>query len=349
MKAKILLLLAVVLCHVSVYAQTDITPFRYIFSNQPVGPYQVNAAVAGANPVAGWTAPVADFNNGYVALAGGPAVFTSLDAPQVVAIRQGLNIVDLGGQVGKVLVMRGKTSTYPVGTKMGTGYDGAWFNLNFYLDKNTTPIAQTIRVRTVFSIYENVISLTGSAFNKLYTSTWQNTAAPTTVPTTFPSDFFQATDADGDPIPNDDGEAYYDPTKWMVYEFDVQVPEVSGNPTRLKMEMLSTAGNMTLFIKEIKFTTNPTGTPAVRQLIRLTPTVTSVVKPTADANKLQFNVKANTVKLLNIKSGSKVDVYTMTGQIQKSFTTTTDNATFSLNNGLYIIKAEEKTAKVNIY
>lgn len=348
MKAKILLLLAVVLCQASVNAQTDITPSRYIFSNQPVGTYQVQAAIAGANPVSSWAAPVDNFNNGYVALAGGAPVFTSLDATQVAAIRQGLNIVDLGGQVGKVLALRGRTSTYPVGTAMGAGYAGAWFNLNFYLDKNNTPIAENIRVRLVFSIYENEISATGSALDKFYTSTWQNAAAPNPQPSIFPSELFQTTDEAGDPVANDEGEAFYDPTKWMVYEFDIQVPEVAGNPARLKMEMKSTAGNMTLFIKEIKFTKSPTGTPTTRQIIKLTPTVTSVEKPKADANQLEFGVNANTVKLFNTKSGSKVTVYTSAGQQCKSFSTTTDNASFDLNTGLYIINVEGKTAKVSI-
>lgn len=348
MKAKILLFFAVMLLNLTVIAQTDITPSRYIFSNQPVGTFQVNAAIAGANPVAGWTAPVADFNNGYVALSGGPAVFTSLDAPQVVAIRQGLNIVDLGGQVGKVLVLRGKTSTYPVGTKMGTGYDGAWFHLNFYLDKNNTPIAENIRVRLVFSIYENEINRTTSALDKFYISTWQNAAAPNPQPSLFPSELFQTTDEAGDPVANDEGEAFYDPTKWMVYEFDIKVPEVAGNPARLKMEIKSTAGNMTLFIKEIKFTKSPTGTPITGQIIKLTPTVTSVEKPKADANQLEFGVNANTVKLFNTKSGSKVTVYTSAGQQYKSFITTVDNASFNLNNGLYIVKVEGKIAKISI-
>ena len=86
------------------------------------------------------------------------------------AIQQGINIVDLGGQVGKVLVMRGKTSTYNVGTAMGDGYAGAWFNMNFYFDKILTPIRETVRVRLVFSIHENVISATGSALGKLHIS-----------------------------------------------------------------------------------------------------------------------------------------------------------------------------------
>lgn len=350
MKSKILLLFIVACSYAVVLAQTDITPARYVFSNQTVGKYTIDATNAGANPPAGWTTPVDNFNNGYVVLAGGPAVFTSLDAAQPAAIRDGLNIVDLGGQVGKVLVMRGKTSTYPVGTAMGAGYAGAWYNLNFYFDKNTTPVLETIRVRLVFSVYENVISATGSSLSKFYTSTWQNNTSPALadVPTTFPSDFFQATDAAGDPLANDNGEAYYDPSKWMVYEFDIQIPDAIGNPSRLKMEILGTAGNMTLFVREIKFTKNPVGTPVVRQLLKLTPGTTALKSITEAMNKLQIAVNGNTVQLLNAGTGNRVDIYNVTGQLYKSFNTNSDNASFSLQNGLYIIKSEGKTVKVNI-
>lgn len=350
MKSKLLLtLLSVAMCSVA-YAQTDITPSRYVFSDQPVGQFTVNAVNAGANPAAGWAVPVDNFNNGFFMLAGGPAVFTALDAAQPAAIQQGINIVDLGGQVGKVLVMQGKTSTYNVGTAMGDGYAGAWFNMNFYFDKILTPIRETVRVRLVFSIHENVISATGSALGKFYTSNWQNNVSPALadVPTTFPSDFFQATDEAGDPLANDDGEAYYDPTKWMVYEFDTQVPEESGNPNRLKIEFLGTAGNMTILFKEIKFIKNPVGDPVVRQLVRYTPGTTSVKDVLAASRNLQVAVVGNNVRLLDVAAGSRVEVFSVSGQLQNSFITTTDNESFEMPKGFYILKAGTKTAKLNI-
>lgn len=331
-------------------AQTDITPSRYVFSNQSVGKYSVNAVNAGANPPAGWTVPVNNFDNGFFMLAGGPAVFTSLDAVQPAAIQQGINIVDLGGEVGKVLVMRGKTSTYPVGTAMGAGYAGAWFNMNFYFDKLLTPIQETVRVRLVFSIYENEISATGSALGKFYTSNWQNNTSPALadVPSVFPSDFFQATDELGDPLPNDNGEAYYDPTKWMVYEFDTQIPEEAGNPNRLKIEFTATAGNMTIFFKEIKFTKNPVGDPVVRQLVRYTPGTTSVKDVLAANRNLSVAVTGNKVQLLNVSAGSRVEVFSVNGQLLNSFITTSDNASFDMSKGFYILKAGAKTTKLNI-
>ncbi|MEA4983539.1 MAG: T9SS type A sorting domain-containing protein [Paludibacter sp.] len=350
MKTKTLLLAVVTTLFGAVaYAQVDITPSRYVFADQPVGRYTVDAVNAGANPPAGWNAPVDNFNNGYFVLAGGPAVFTSLDAAQPAAIQAGINIVDLGGNVGKVFVMRGKTSTYNVGTPMGSGYAGAWFNLNFYFDKNLTPIAENVRVRLVFSVAENVISATGSSLSKFYTSNWQNNTSPAlaNVPAVFPGSDFQATDAFGDPLANDEGEAYYDPTKWMIYEFDTSIPEVTGNPNRLKIEILATAGNMTLFIKEIKFIKNATGDPVVRQMITLNP-ATGIKSVFAANESLDFGVDNNQVNLFNVPAGTKVIVYNVTGQIRNKFTTSTENESFRLNPGFYIINAGNKTAKLTI-
>lgn len=365
MKSKILLLsIATSLISLSASAQDDITPSSYIFANQPVGQYKINATVAGANPAAAWTTPVDNFNNGYLAIAGGAAVFTALDAVQPAAIQTGLNIVDMGGQVGKVLVLRGKSSTYNVGTPMGAGYAGSWFNLNFYFDKTKTPnvaefvtqgystaeatVKATVRVRMVFSIAENVISATGSLLSKFYTSNWQNNTSPAlaNVPALFPSDVFQATDANGDPIPNDNGEAYYDPTKWMVYEFDTTVPETTGNPNRLKIEIAATAGAGTLLIKELKFSKNVTGTPVMRQAIKLTPGTTGLFNQKTSA--LKFVVNNNRVTLVNLPASTLVNVYTMSGLLTKSSVFTETNNSFELASGLYIIKAANKVAKVSI-
>jgi hypothetical protein len=350
MKTKNLLFSFIVaVCSLSVSAQTDITPSRYVFADQPAGQYKFEAVNAGANPPAGWAVPVDNFNNGYFMVAGGPPVFTAIDAAQPAAIQEGINIVDLGGNVGKVFCMRGTNSSYPAGKAMGSGYAGAWYNLNFYFDKNLTPVIETVRVRLVFSISENAISATGSALSKFYTSNWQNNTSPALadVPNIFPSDFFQATDEDGDPLPNDDGEAYYDPTKWMIYEFDTSIPEITGNPNRLKIEIASTAGNMTLFIKEMKFTKNPVGDPIIRQLLTLAPDVDTAVEAIKNEH-LQINVTGNSVQIFNVNAGTEVNVYTVAGQLTKSFISTSNNESFNLGNGFYIVRAGNHTSKITV-
>lgn len=367
MKSKTLLLLAVIAAiQLPGHAEEDITPSRYLFSEQTTGQFTVNATNAGANPPAGWTVPVDNYNNGFLVLAGGPAVFTGLTAAQPAAIQEGLTITDLGGTIGKVLVLRGKSSAYTAGTAMGAGYNGAWFNMNFYADKTKTPTVKqyvdegmstpdatkkaTVRVRLVFSLAENTISPTGSFLGKFYTSNAQNNTSPTDFNThsPFPSDAFQATDQYGDPLPNDNGEAYYDPTKWMLYEFDTTVPEPAGLPNRLKIELTATAGNGTLLIKELRFIKEPTGDPVTRKIINYTPGTTGLDFLKTISEKLQVAIDGHQVQLVNIPAGNRVSVYDVTGSLVKEIITTSDNQQFELANGLYIIRSGNKNTKISI-
>lgn len=368
MKNKKLLISALIMLFgVSVMAQEDITPARYVFANQPIGKYTIDAANAGANPPAGWTLVTTNYTDGLVVMAAGPAIATSLTAPQVAGLQTGLNIVDMGGTVGKVLCLQGINSNYKVGTSMGSGYAGAWYNLNFYFDKTKTPVVAdlvlggmtptdalikaTMRVRIVFSIAENVIRAGASQLSKFYTSNYQNNTSPALadVPAIFPSDAFQATDANGDPLPNGNGEAYYDPTKWMVYEFDCSIPEVSGNPTRLKMEFDgATSMTGTVLIKEIKVFKNVTGTPVTRQIVKYTPGSTGIFTPKMTNETLLTNVNGNKVTLLNLTQETNVSIYTVNGQLIKSLVANAANNTFDLNSGLYIAKAANKVAKLAV-
>lgn len=367
MKSKTLLLLAAFAgMQFTAVAEEDITPSRYLFSEQAVGRFTVNATNAGANPPAGWTVPVENFNNGFLVLAGGPAVFTGLEAAQPAAIQEGLNIVDLGGTIGKVLVLRGKSSAYSAGTAMGAGYNGAWFNMNFYADKTKTPTIKqfvdegmttaeatkkaTVRVRLVFSIAENTISNTGSFLGKFYTSNAQNNTSPSDFNThsPFPSDAFQATDEYGDPLPNDEGEAYYDPTKWMLYEFDTTVPEPAGLPNRLKIELTATTGNGTLLIKELRFIKEPTGDPVTRKMETYTPGTTGLNFLKSLSQELQLAVDGHAVQLLNVAAGSPVNVYDATGRAVKNFIAESDNDHFELATGLYIIRSGRMSAKISV-
>lgn len=367
MKTKSLLLLAILAgVQFSGHAEEDITPSRYLFSEQAVGRFTVNATNAGANPPAGWAVPVDNYDNGFLVLAGGPAVFTGLTAAQPAAIQEGLNIVDLGGSIGKVLVLRGKSSAYDAGTAMGAGYNGAWFNMNFYTDKTKTPTVKqyvdegmttaeatkkaTVRVRLVFSIAENAISSTGSFLGKFYTSNAQNNTSPTDFNThsPFPSDAFQATDEFGDPLPNDEGEAHYDPTKWMLYEFDTTVPEPAGLPNRLKIELTATAGNGTLLIKELRFIKDPTGEPVTRKMVTYTPGTTGLNFLQSLYGQLQVALEGNTVRLMNVNAGEQVAIYDTTGRLVKSFTTKVENDCFELTNGLYVVRSGQMSTKISV-
>ena len=94
MKRKLLSCAVALFASASLFAQQDVTPSRYVFANQPVGAYSIDLASTGANPASGFAGAVENFNNGYIMINNGQ--FTSQEAPNVLAIKQGLSIVDLG-------------------------------------------------------------------------------------------------------------------------------------------------------------------------------------------------------------------------------------------------------------
>ncbi|BEG99439.1 hypothetical protein BSYN_17040 [Bacteroides sedimenti] len=343
MKKKLLYAFSAFLLSGSMMAQeVDITPSRYKFSNQPAGPFTINYVNAGANPPASLAAVVDNFDNGFLMLAGGPAVYTGNGCPAQAAVQAGVNVVDLGGTVGKVLCINGASSKYDNAPKMSTSVANlGWFNLNFYTDKKTTPINQKIRVRLVFSLYQNVIDQTNSMM-KFYCSTYSNNVNPVNdnnVHVMFRSyDFCKRYEDDpNEPETDEFGNAFYDPTRWMLYEFDTTVPEESGNPTRLKMEIQSSYPTSAFLFKEISFVTNPTGDPQQRIIKTYTPGLTSAI---SKIESLPYTINGNNVTFVE-----NTKIYTITGALVNNAGA---NETITLNKGLYIAKTNGKSVKISI-
>lgn len=338
MKRGLLFSAAMLMMAASTMAQTDVTPSRYKFAEQSVGQYTFDYVNPGANPPASLAAVTENWNNGFFMLAGAPPHYTGPNAEATQKLQAGFNIVDMGGTVGKVLCFRGTNSTYEVGTP-ATAVPG-WFNLNFYSDPDNTPISsdkgQTnkIRVRLVFSIYQNTISETASLL-KFYCSTATNNIQGDQH-TNFCSGDFMALDEDGDPDVNEDELYYYDPTRWMVYEFDTWVPEVAGAPTRLKIEMPAQADYTVLF-KEIKFMTDVTGDPIQRKYESYTPSPTGI--ETLQKNNEALYVMDGD----NIIFVDKAEVYSVSGaKVAKVIA----NEPITLNRGFYVAKVGQKTTKI---
>ena len=245
MKAKSLLLsAAAMLTAFGAYAQNDITPDRFKFANQPEGEYKIDYFVTTANPANGWQIPIDRSDDGFLMVAGAPAGIPATEETPSTNMGQSIQklttIVDLGGEVGKVLCMKGKASKYENGAENIPDADIRWFNYNFYTPFTFTPISTSeddqnpIRVRLVFSIVHNIQTSTDDMF-KMYASTLAN--SPTPVNGLFSAADFQLLDEEGDPVVDDEWNAQYDPTRWMVYEFDFVVGTEAGNPARLKMEI----------------------------------------------------------------------------------------------------------------
>lgn len=248
----------------------DVTPASYKFANLPVGECKIATFFTGANISAPCDATIEQYyNDGLFVVAGGQ--FANPAQPYAKDLQAGTSIVDLGGEVGKVLCVNGVNSKYNTNNNLSfpqcTGSLN-WFNFNWFTDPNNTPTGGTeeapnIRVRVVLNIYANTLDEAANVINTAYMVTNQGNVMPagsnTAEGVAVTSGSFAETYEDGEPVEDDNGNYVYDPTKWMVYEWDTYCPEPkdgeSGVPLRLKMEM--NAGNLagaTVFFKEVSFT-----------------------------------------------------------------------------------------------
>lgn len=277
-------------------AQTDITPSGYKWAETGVVPTISSVAVKGSNPsvpaFTTWNGET-EWNNGLIGIDGANNANFNPDA-----IKAGFSIVDLGGEVGKVLALRGAacsnvetdlaaagvTATIPQMTAATT-----WFDLNFFTDPDNTPTSASagnaetlptdcyIHVKLVMNIYTDDqtdsqesnsegANVTGISFQSN-----QNSISPngTVYPGIYAYNFF-VPETEGEyvglPAYDEDGNAKWDPTRWLVYEFDSYCVSADGTtsyaPMRVKMSC-SSWGNFsteTLFIKELTFT-KCSGTP----------------------------------------------------------------------------------------
>lgn len=347
MKAKSLLLSAVALLTASgAYAQNDITPDRFKFANQPEGEYKIDYFVTTANPANGWQIPIDRSDDGFLMVAGAPAGIPATEETPSTNMGQSIQklttIVDLGGEVGKVLCMKGKASKYENGAENIPDADIRWFNYNFYTPFTFTPISTSeddqnpIRVRLVFSIVHNTQISTDEMF-KMYASTLAN--SPTPVNGLFSAADFQLLDEEGDPVVDDEWNAQYDPTRWMVYEFDFVVGTEAGNPARLKMEIANAVwAEGAILIKELKFLTEPVGEPVQRQYVTYKPGDDSSV---ADL----FKEKAFTVSGDQVTFSAAGEVYGLNGM---KVATAKAGETVQLNAGFYIVRANGESSKLII-
>lgn len=276
---KTLLFAAALLVAFPIFAQEemeDITPSGYDYANAPVGLVDIPVGYNTANPPTPYDNVINTYyNNGLFFVVGGQMVE---GANYIDRIRPGVSIVDLGGEVGHVLCVSGYQSK--VNETYKTLYDvdlnipqctGAlnWFNFSWFTDKDNTPIngtatAPNIRCRIVMNICSNAVGEADNVIDKVYMMNKQGNVVSTTDEfnaerSSVNSAEFAEYDDEGEPVEDEEGNYVYDPTRWLIYEFDFHCPGIDkdGNyahPVRLKMEM--NAGNLnhsTMFIKEVKF------------------------------------------------------------------------------------------------
>lgn len=348
---QILLSLAMLMTAGSAFAQdVDVTPSKYKYADKEVGQEKIDGFVTGANIAAPCDELIKEkYNNGLLIAAGGQ--FGNTAQPYAKDLQAGTSIVDLGGEVGKVLCINGANSKfnekYNVKFPQCTGTLN-WFNFNWFMDPKNTPTisgkevsdaTRNIRVRVVLNVYSNKPGAADNIINSAYMVSNQGNMMPANskeaegVAVTT-GEFIKTYIEDGQPEEGPDGEYIYDPTKWMVYEWDTYCPtpvdEQTGVPLRLKMEM--NQGNLagsTVFIKEVSF-----------------------IKLADSSEHIAGNTRRKTIKTLkqtvatgissiNASASNGVkEIYTLNG--------TRVNAGTQLGQGLYIVKEGGKTTKMVI-
>lgn len=244
---------------VNLYAQSsqDITPAKYKYSTRPVGQEDVDGFFNGANISIDLMKSLLDSHqnaDGIFAINGGQMPNgTNAKSDK---LKAGISIVDMGGEVGKVLCINGAKSNfnktfnvdYPQ-CPSDDNYGYLW--LNWFSD-NRTPICSNterkIRIKVVMNIYANEANASSNVIGQMLAKTKTNILAVTKSVTSIkPTDFYTNNS--------------YDITKWITYEFDAFCPTNDANPIRLMMNLpVGAIDNATIFIKEITFTQTSTTT-----------------------------------------------------------------------------------------
>lgn len=347
MKAKTLLLSATMIASsVAAFAADDITPDRFKFAKQPEGQFKINYYRSGANPDNAFQPAFDGSDDGYL-LVGGAKYLISQEGetpadPFTQWFEKSTEIVDLGGEVGKVLLIKGPQSNYEMGAANDEAVKIDWFNYNFYTPQSRTPISSTagehpIRMRLVFQIRSNNVS--ADALFKVSSSTWANNQV--LGGENFSAADFALLDENGDPVyGGEDGFSMItDESKWQIFEFDCEVGDKAGNPTRMKLEF--TAGVYTtgaLLIKELSFVTDPTGEPVQREFVTYKPGETSSVKDL-------MKEAAYTVSGRQVTFATDAVVYGLNGAV---VATAEAGETLSLTPGFYVVKANNEGSKLMI-
>ena len=283
---------------VNLYAQSsqDITPAKYKYSTRSVGQEVVDGFCKGANISLPdeknnyndqMTPLLKKYNNGLVAINGGqmPDGTTNTNSNNLQA---GISIVDMGGEVGKVLCINGANSnfnkTFNVDYAKCSANIPGYLWLNWFSDPNKTPSCtdknRNIRIKFVINIYANEADASINVISGVLAKTKANGFAVTNSGRSFSTKAFYT-------------NGTYDINNWITYEFDAFCPSIEGNPIRLMMNLPNNAiNNATIFIKEITFTQTSTTTDKDNYKTSLS---------TITATALTFNESdiSNTFKALN--------------------------------------------------
>ncbi|TLX71945.1 T9SS type A sorting domain-containing protein [Labilibacter sediminis] len=355
-----------VLLSTGAFAQTDITPSRYRFTDQPTGAFSIDKTYSGWNVPASDADVVNHWNNGFISasnpdfpiqLAGG---FTGNAA----TYNSCFQVFDMGGQVGKVLMIKGGASEFPYGVAGTSGGFNAGHSLNFYTHKDhTTAIATgvanglseeeakkqaTVRMRLVFHMHQNVLNTAtdNGILGYSYTNDHKVDEFGAIQDVKYKSGDFADVVFDEE---TEEEVLSYNPNKWIAVEYDHVANEEDGMPLRFAFRMKwGQIQNATLLIKEISFTANPTGAPVEREELTLVSNVSTSISPVLQKESLDCYGAEGQLVINNVNSGEQVMVYSLAGQLVNSSIAQENQFSIPMSKGIYIVKVGVKTGKVVI-
>lgn len=232
----------------------DVTPKNYHFYEANKMPMS-NVHVAASNFSAGAFESIngaEQYDNGLIAF-----TYNSFSMSPGI-INSGLQLVNLGGEVGQVLCFAGYESTINEALKSATGYDyniktannyGGWYNLNFFTTPTDTPSTGIIRVKITCNIWHENYDTDKDIISGVCAYNNDIASLP-----------------DGDDISGSgisagacfsattSGAMEYDASKWLTYEWDVPSPAVANAPMFIKVSLSSKLKDSAIFIRDISLT-----------------------------------------------------------------------------------------------
>lgn len=335
------------------FAQVDITPERFVFANQAVGPF-VFDGVAAAEYTTNATAKNPIYKSdegGYTYLMGWGTFYAKdgVDQGNTGYMRSMSNIVDLGGEVGKVLCFKGHACTDDVfkygikpaesqlvgdiewpamalflGYKMkGANYENKEYKARLSITwRICLPADDYSDEVQAFKINMNDYSINVKPFNGIGND--------------LPALTYETEEAD----------------TWCTQEGDFTFNgDDEQVPLLIKFSFGKYVTTGALLIKEIKVTINPTGDPILvkHQVLNMDPPTTPV-PPTAIENEsvssYSYTVVGNNLCINNL-SGEKITVYNTLGATITSFTATqaTENIPL-MDKGIFIVQVGNERFKI---
>lgn len=375
---KILLLASVALvsCGAMMAEEIDITPKNYHFNDAvtlPIFNHGVHGAnIQGITSTNDITAPIWEnikgdeqYNNGLLVIGGGQ--YWNHDNGFYYNVVNGLQLVDLGGEVGQVLAWVGADMDINAVLKAATGEDynitakctGGfnWGNLNFFTDPKNTPtkknggfIRTTITYQVVSPVVDGTVSGANAMNNVQFKTNENGMTGYSTTPWNAPQNFG---------YDEDEEEDVYDPSCWIEYSMDGLCPDTEtdeagapvGNnyfPMRAVLNYPGDiSGNIAFFIKDITFTHVTEGEPeyAAGSVGGEAGIVKKTYKMGAPAGVNKINADSKLTLSVNgkvVTFGAKAEVYNLAG----AKVAVADAAQgISLPAGVYVARSGEKAMK----